>query len=393
PLIRSRIDPASSGIDVRPLDDEGVPQVRLSFRKWLDKEHVAKRRYEKYELLVREVHWAQAFEEPSFGGLAAGLVKLLTTWLRRALRTGSSAPGRFFWLLGRLLRRIENDLIVVVLMIVLLPIFIPVAVIALVGGWGGWLRRPGPGLRRLVSLYAKFQPSVVELAVFVAWPLILLLYIALVVIESMGPLRALLPDAVAKARRAVAGVATTYLGDVWAYAGQPWEASQIRTRFERRFQEFVDDEGEGAEAMFVIAHSLGCPVSYEGMSGGRMTKFIEDRFGPGKLPLLYFTAGSALPAIWAVVPDDEAGRLHRPLTKHVHWEDFISEYDPVQSDFICAPIDPPAEVSLPTVPHHVVNQMDLFSEHNAYWNNAEQVLAPILDVITDRQFHDELRLQ
>ncbi len=386
PLIRARIDCEHAGIDVKPLDDEGTPQVRISFRRWLNATS-----YDRYELLVHEVHWAQVFRPPSFGGLAAGLVKLLTTWLRRAWDRPTSGIYRFFWLLGRLLARISSDVLFVTLMVVTIPFFLPVILLALIGGWAGWLRQPGPLLRVVVSLYAKFQPSVVELAVFIGWPLIVLVYIALVVLESIGPLRELLPDAVGKARRSLVGIATTYLGDVWAYAGQPWEASQIRTRFERRFRELVEKEGENAEAMFVIAHSLGCPVSYEAMSGGRLGKFIAGRFGPR--PLFYFTVGSALPAIWRVVPDEEKERLHRPLPEQVYWEDFISKYDPVQSDFIVRPVPQPGGVSTPAVSHTVVNQMDLLSEHNAYWNNAEEVLSPILDAVTGGAFRRELQLR
>ena len=41
---------------------------------------------------------------------------------------------------------------------------------------------------------------------------------------------------------------------------------------------------------------------------------------------------------------------------------------------------------------HVHNQMDMLSEHTAYWNNAEQVLAPILDRVTDGAFQEQLQL-
>ena len=386
PLIRARIDSEHAGIDVKPLDDEGTPVVRLSFRKWLSATS-----YDRYELVVHEVHWSQVFQPPSFGGLTAGLVKLLTTWLRRvSWQKPTSRINPFFWLLMRLLARIGSDILLVILMIVTIPFFLPLILVAMIGGWAGWLRAPGPLLRGIVSLYARLQPLVVELAVFISWPLIVLTYIALVVLESMGPLRELLPDAVGKARRSLVSIATTHLGDIWAYVGQPWEASQIRTRFERRFRELVEKEGKNAEAMFVIAHSLGCPVSYEAMSGGRMTKYIADWFGPR--PLYYFTVGSALPAIWRVVPDEEKERLYRPLPKQVWWEDFISKYDPVRSDFIVRSVCQPAGVSTPAVSHTVVNQMDLLSEHDAYWNNAEQVLAPILDAITGGAFHKELQL-
>jgi hypothetical protein len=42
--------------------------------------------------------------------------------------------------------------------------------------------------------------------------------------------------------------------------------------------------------------------------------------------------------------------------------------------------------------HKVVNQVDVFSDHTAYWNNAEEVLAPLLDLVTDHHFSEALNL-
>lgn len=385
PLIRNRIDDRA-GIDVSPTDDEGPPQVTISFRN--------EARDHRYELRVREVHWARAFVAPSFGGLAAGMMKLMTTWLRRARGEGSLGIARFLWLVGQLLRRALSDVAVVLLLIALLPAYVVFALVALIGGWAGWLRAPPAWWRQVIGLYARFQPSVVEVAVVLALPIIVLLYVAIVILQSIGPLNALLPDWLTRLREKVVVIATSSLGDVWAYCGQPWEASQIRTRFERRFKQLVDDEGADAEGMFVIAHSLGCPVSYEALSGRRMGEFARANFGANaeKMPLHYFTVASALPAIFAVVPKEERRRLYRPLPASVRWHDIYSQYDPIRSDLICAPAPWPEQVPPPAEALRVVNQMDMFAEHTAYWNNAEQVLAPILDRVTEGAFHDKFSL-
>ncbi len=388
PLIHNCVDSQSAGLDVAPLDDAGTPQVRLSFRKWLDGQ-----RYERYEVLVREVNWARAFAAPSFGNVAGGLWKLLKAWLPR---TKHSPRNRLFgalWLIGRLLLRALSDVVAVAAMIVCSPVAFLVALIALVGARTGWPRRVRwRPFTWFLSRYATFQPSVVELAVIVVSPAILAVFIVLVIIDRLGPLQALVPDKVALVRRQIVSVMTSSVGDVSAYATQPWEASQIRTRFEERFKQLVEQEGKGADSMFVIAHSLGCPVSYEGLSGRRMAEFINRHFDRNTRPLFYFTVGSALPAIWAVVPEEEQSRLYRPLPPPIRWEDFRSAYDPVQSDLICKSVDTPAAVSRPDGEHEVLNQMDLFSEHTAYWNNAEQVLAPILNRLTNGTFAAQLDL-
>lgn len=400
PLIRKRID-ENAGIDVRPRDDKELPQVRISFRKWAKEEDKGKtdKPHDSFELVVREVHWAQAFVPPSFGGLASGLVLLLTTWLRRVDAAGRTGLARFVWFMRLLGARLLRNVIVVATMIVLLPVFVPVSLLALIGGWTGWAVRPWRWWRWMVSTYAGFQPAVVETAIVVASPLIIAIYIILVLLESLGPLRDLLPGWVGKVRQKIVSIGTSYLGDVWAYAGQPWEASQIRTRFEQRFYLLLDEEDKDppADAMFVIAHSLGCPVSYEGLSGRRMSETIVEKFGQRRRLLYYFTVGSAIPALWRVVPESEQGRLYRKLPSGVEWHDFFSRYDPVRNDIICGTGEPPHAASTP-VEHPVVNQMDLFAEHNAYWNNAEQVLAPILAMITrepsggDETLKDDLRL-
>jgi hypothetical protein len=253
PLIRHCVDSQSAGLDVAPLDDASTPQVRLSFRKWLDA-----RRYERYELVVREVHWARAFAEPSFGDVAGGLWKLLKAWLPR---TKGSPQNRFLgvlWLSGRLLLRALSDLVAVALMTVCSPVAFLIALIALVGARTGWPRRVrwGP-FTWFLSHYAQFQPSVVDLAVIIVSPAVLAAFVALVIIDRLGPLQALVPDRVAMVRRQIVSVMTSSVGDVSAYATQPWEASQIRTRFEDRFKQLVEQEGKGADSMFVIAHSLG----------------------------------------------------------------------------------------------------------------------------------------
>ena len=80
--------------------------------------------------------------------------------------------------------------------------------------------------------------------------------------------------------------------------------------------------------------------------------------------------------------------MHRKLPGNIHWEDFATAYDPVQFSLIIDFVDrlpderdvlhPICDVVSCPLEHDVTNHMDLFSDHTAYWNNAEEVLEPIL---------------
>src|SRR5690606_29736719 len=72
----------------------------------------------------------------------------------------------------------------------------------------------------------------------------------------------------------------------------------------------------------------------------------------------------------------------------IEWHDFWSELDPVPRGKLI----PPAPLPGPLASHDVVNQMDVFSDHTAYWNNAEEVVAPLLDLATDHHFDEKLCL-
>ncbi len=393
PLIRRSIDPLTAGIDVVPVDDARLPQVRLSFRA-----RPGDRASLKYEIVVREVHWADAFAPPSVGAVGGGLWKLLKGFVPRL----KGNPGRLrgaLWLIASLIGRVLADLLAVGLMIVLSPLAFLLASYALLAG-----RARLPGLPRwmrpLLALYGKLQPCVVELAVVVLMPPGIVLFVALVVLDRIGPLQAFLPGSLADVRKKLVSIITLQVGDVSAYATQPWEASQIRTRFEDRFQQLVKEDGDGslgtdagpAKAMFVIAHSLGCPVSYEALSGTRMKRFIEEEFAAKGRPLFYFTVGSAIPAIRASLPREEEGRLFRTLPQGVRWEDFHATYDPVRMDLICNHWNPPPglvpgrDFTEPAEDHPVVNQMDVFADHTTYWNNVEQVIKPIFHTVTEHVF-------
>ena len=344
PLIRARIDPEAS-IAAKPLDEGDPAEVRIWFRKKAENENAND---EVYEIRFFEVWWAQAFDPPSLGGFISGLLGFFSTWLRRGDRHAPIWPHWRYW---------------------------------------GW---------------AVFQRIVVDVAIVLVSPLLVLLLLVLWLVESAGPLTRFLPGWLAAAHRTLVNIATRHLGDMWVYLRQPWEASRIRVRFEERLHELIelvenDPEKEKVDAVFVIAHSMGAVVAYEALTGRRTTDLLQRKFQAQGQPTFHFVSvGSALNSAWDVVPDRERFRFYREFAPAVQWLNLWSGPDPVARGALRLPTIKDAQWQrggpASFEDRGVVNQMDIFSDHSAYWNNAEQVIAPILDAVTQRQLQGYLQL-
>lgn len=395
PLIRrKRLDP-EAGIAAKPLDEGDPAEVWI----WLREPATG----EVYELRFLEVWWAHAFEPLSLGGFIAGLWGFLLAWCRKRQTRAWGTLRCLGWLLSLLLQRIIVGVAVSVLVALILPL-LPITSLAEVP----WLRGVLPGWwasthRWLVGVFTRGQPIIVELLIIVLSPLLVLLLLLLWLVESVGPKR-LLPRWLLDAHRSLVNMITRQLGDLSIYMRQPWDASQIRVRFEERFHQVLellqrDPEKAKVEAVFVIAYSMGSVVAYEALTGRRMTDLIQRTFpGQGRPTFHFISVGSPLNAAWDIVPKSERFRLHRKFAQNVHWLNLWSEYDPVPRGALrrpdCDTSDPSYRreelASFDDLP--VVNQMDLFSDHFAYWNNAEQVIAPILDSITQHRLSPALEM-
>jgi hypothetical protein len=334
--------PLARGIDqeatiaAKPVDEGDPAEVRIRFHG---------PNQELYELRFLEVWWAQAFEPPSFGAFLKGLWDFPRTLLGRADRR----KGFRFWP--------ERQY------------------------WG----------------FAIWQRLLVDVAVFVLLPLLLPLLILVWLVGFLGTER-FLPRWLLAGHRLLVNLATRQLGDAWVYFRNPWEASRIRVRFEERFNQVVellqtDPEKGKTDAVFVIAHSLGSVVAYEALTGRRMTHLIQETFPAEGQPTFHFiSVGSALNSAWDFVPDSERFRFYRRFASQVHWLNLWSGPDPVSRGQLRVPdackIRRPDRFKQRTV----LNQMDLFSDHSAYWNNVEQVIAPILDSITSGQLSSALQM-
>jgi hypothetical protein len=392
PLIRSRIDPLAS-LAAKPMDEDGPAEVFIWFRDQI--------RNEVYELRFIEVWWSHTFVPLSLGDFISGTWHFGIAWCRRrgtrrwgALRCAGWLIVSFVWLLVRRLSRALAFACV-------LPIAVPFTIIA-----ANETRTPGRRARAYEWLLAQIrdgQVAIVELVVLLLAPVLLGLLLSLWLLE---PIRSagVLPDFVVRIQKALVNVLTRHLGDMWTYMRRPWEASQIRVRFEERFRELLDTVKEDQagerklEAAFVLAHSMGTVVSHEAMTGRRFIQLTNDTLGTQLGVKFHFiTVGSALNFAWDIASSDERFRFYRHMHPAVRWLNVYSREDPVPR----GPLRRPSEVNQvwqwggPASFHNleVVNQMDLFSDHSAYWSNAEHVIAPILNRLTSYRLADRLRMR
>jgi hypothetical protein len=210
-----------------------------------------------------------------------------------------------------------------------------------------------------------------------------------------------IPAPIRGVHRFLVNLLTNSWGDMWLYLYQPWEASRIKARFEQEFANLTRPLNAAKiaeyDAVMVIAHSMGSTVAYEGLTGEHLREQIEKFKVQGQQKLFFVSIGSALNLCWRTAPPEEMHRFSQPLSPNFDWLNLWAAYDPVDGD----PLKLPDEAYqsrltmwypgyVPLVQLEVVNQMDLFSDHSAYWNNAEEVLAPILDALTGRTLTEDL---
>lgn len=378
PLLRN-ID-RDCGVSARPLDEGDPAEVVIRFRG----KSASTSRVEGYELRFREVWWANTFEPPAVTEMAFSMPQLAVGL------AGDPEAGllpSLFTLARAGVSRVLRDIVYVLLAV---AVAVPALVAAVV-----FLRRGraiGPTGEWLLLAAARGQTAIAELAVVVASPFVLILVLVpLRVIEFVIPSN-LRPEGLAKLQLMLVKIFTEHVGDMWLYLFRPWEASRIRYRLEERFREMIEQRDSPAaegkvDSVLVIAHSMGAVVAYEALSGERIRELIDQNFGRPDQPRLYLaTVGAGLNLAWRIAPRSERGRFTRPLSTAVRWHDFWTSFDPVPRGRLHPPMS--AEFK----DHEVINQADAFSDHTAYWNNVEEVLAPLLDLATDHHFRENLHL-
>jgi hypothetical protein len=262
--------------------------------------------------------------------------------------------------------------------------FQPPSVQRALGFWvGAWLRDP-LGLvrgtfgtlqqwRDVIFLQRLIAEAVAYTAVILFLPLAAILWFL-----SVNPLRRFLPRFVPTAYSMVANVLTRHVGDLSVYLDDAWEAARIQEVFACRLRAVME---QGADKRFVIAHSMGAVVAYEGL-------LRAGRDGLECAPVCLVAVGAALNRARRLVPPEEAYRLKGPLPGWVRLTYVAARHDPVT----LGDLDPSVEWAInPPEFLEVVNQEDIFSDHTTYWNNAEEVMAPILRMISGGRLSVRLR--
>jgi hypothetical protein len=262
--------------------------------------------------------------------------------------------------------------------------FQPPSVQRALGFWvGAWLRDPLGLVRGTFGSLRQWrdvillQRLVVEVADYAA--LILFLPLAAILwFLSVNPVRRFLPRSVSTAYDMIANVLTRHVGDLSVYLDDAWEAARIQEVFACRLEAITEQQ---ADERFVIAHSMGAVVAYEGL-------LRAARDSAERAPLRFIAVGAALNRARRLVPPQEAYRLEGPLPGWVRLTYIAARHDPVT----LGDLDPSLEWAVnPPESREAVNQEDIFSDHTTYWNNAEEVMAPILRTISGGRLIVRLR--
>ena len=238
----------------------------------------------------------------------------------------------------------------------------------LVWGTFGSLRQS-----RVIFLQRLIAEVVAYAAVILFLPLAAILWFL-----SVNPLRRFLPKAIQTTYELVANVLTRHVGDLSVYLDDAWEAARIQEVFACRLKAMTEQE---ADERFVIAHSMGAVVAYEGL-------LRAARDSAEREPVRFVAVGAALNRARRLVPPQEACRLKGPLSAWVRLTYIAARHDPVT----LGDLDPSVEWAVnPPDSLEVVNQEDIFSDHTTYWNNAEEVVAPILGMISGGRLSVQLQ--
>ncbi|MEX2237111.1 MAG: hypothetical protein WEB00_06225 [Dehalococcoidia bacterium] len=240
------------------------------------------------------------------------------------------------------------------------------------------------------------QRTLVDLSVALLLVPFATLLIAMWIAEAAIAAISISPQWLIESHRKLVNILTQHLGDAWAYLRRPWESGQIRVRFEERVYEVISTLNQPSRrrrviSMFVIAHSLGSVVAHEALSGERLSSEIAKLFGKKDQPTFHFiTVGSALDLVWTLRREEDKFRFERALPHAIRWLDVRALEDPVVNKRGLRL--PYARQAGHTVDRELVvhNQVDLFSNHATYWNNSEEVVAEVLNSITNQHLAPDL---
>ena len=165
--------------------------------------------------------------------------------------------------------------------------FQPPSVQRALGFWvGAWLRDPLGLVRGAFGALRHgrdvifLQRLIAEVVAYAAVVLILPLAASFWFL-SVNPARRFLPRFVPTAYGMMANVLTRHVGDLSAYLDDAWEAARIQEVFACRLKAMTE---HAVDERFVIAHSMGAVVAYEGL-----LRAARDR--PDRAPVRFIAVG------------------------------------------------------------------------------------------------------
>ncbi len=354
---------------------------------------------------IREAWWARHFKPSGsktvlFWGIMAGVQILRATWQHLALRNlrrligANPAGGSADAVLGRPWDTETNS---------------PLEE----GEQGPWTIVGAGKIRAAIDvLIWAFWGIFYVVTAVAGLPLLLALYVFL-----LFPLSFLFPEKVGAIQRGITNLLVSSIGDQHAITTRRVAIGGAANEVERALWNFLhptslsaarraDPDFAGYDTVSVVAHSAGCVVSYDAISGRDVQQWLT---GLGSNPpdgikplsrINWVTVGSGLNLAWrmrrTLDPQDRAfwRQLHG-----VNWLNIYARYDPVPQgapprelvealaglDPVCMPSsaeDPPGERP-PYVNLRVVNEDYLVTDHNRYWGNEAEVMSRIVHVVAD----------
>ena len=184
-----------------------------------------------------------------------------------------------------------------------------------------------------------------------------------------------------------------WFGDLPVLLDEPVQAANVRARLARSIKGLKDD---GCDAIVIVAHSGGALVSFETLLDPAYADLRVDKL---------VTLGQGLGLAWRLAADPEVreitpghrlvGNLAR-LRPELRWVDVWSSYDPAPAGpipergrpkpwLMLAPVPLPGDPP-PTPPpgtilvesRPVTNEMNVLTDHGAYWANPEGFVIPLV---------------
>jgi hypothetical protein len=190
-------------------------------------------------------------------------------------------------------------------------------------------------------------------------------------------------------RKMIDSFLVDWFGDLPVLLDDPVQSANVRARLARSIQRLVDD---GCDAVVVVAHSGGALVSFETLLDPAYAHLPVDKL---------VTLGQGLGLSWRLAEDPDVreitpgSRLVGNLAEArpgLHWIDVWASFDPApagpipsRSWLVQAPValpgEPPPIAPLGTIlveSRPVTNEMNVLTDHGAYWANPEGFLIPLV---------------